>query len=153
VTTVARRFASTPLRTATETWSAIVDVLCPEGGAARDELEGAAGVIAMLIADEATRSQPIVVSGTGPQVRIYTVHGPDAVDGTNVGEGGLAQNPTTGTWTLALPVPDEDLEWVAPKLADWPHIVVAGPAEESNAASGVPTANTPEIDLTELRRA
>jgi hypothetical protein len=153
VTTVARRFASTPLRTATETWSAIVDILCPDAGEGRDELEGAAGVIAMLIADEATRARPIIVTGTGPQVRIYSVHGPDAVDGTNVNEGGLAQNPTTGTWTLVLPVPDEDVEWVTAKLAEWPHIVVAGPSEESNAASEVPVVNMPVIDLTELRRA
>jgi hypothetical protein len=115
-------------------------------------LEAAAGVIAMLIADEAAKFRPIVVSGTGPQVRVYTVHGHDAVDGANVSEAALAQSPTAGTWTLTLPVPDDDLDWVTTKMSAWPHIAVSGAAEEAKSASIEPSAAVPVIDLSELRR-
>jgi hypothetical protein len=149
VTTVARRFASTPRRTATDTWTAIVELLAPDPGAARDELDQAAGVISMLIADEATRDRPLVVSGTGPQVRVYTVHGEDAVEGTNVTEAALAANPTAGPWTLTVPVPDDDAEWVDAAFAELPHITRAVPTTETKAAARRPS--VPVVDMTELR--
>jgi hypothetical protein len=149
MTTLARRFASTPERTATETWSAITALLAPDPGPARDELGRASGVISMLIADEVTKSRPLVVSGNGPQVRIYTVHGEDAIDATDVTETPLASTPTTGTWTLAVPVPDEDAEWVSGQLAGLPHITTAASVTESKATSLRPS--VPVIDLNELR--
>jgi hypothetical protein len=149
VTTVARRFASTPERTASETWAAIVDLLAPAAGAARDELVRASGLISMLIADEVTKDRPLVVSLTGPQVRIYTVHGDDAIDGSGVTEAPLATNVTTGAWTLSVPLPDEDAEWVNGQLSQLPHIGVSAPVPEAKAAAVVPL--VPVIDLTELR--
>ncbi len=149
MTTVARRFASTPERTASETWAAIVDLLAPTAGAARVELVRASGLISLLIADEVTKDRPLMVSVTGPQVHIYTVHGDDAIDGSGVTEAPLATNVTTGAWTLSVPVPGEDAEWVSGQLSQFPHISVSAPAPEAKAAAAEP--RVPVIDLTELR--
>lgn len=150
MTAVARRFASTPKRTTTETWSAVVNLLAPDAGAARDELARASGVISMLIADEVTKDRPLIVTGTGPQVRIYTVHGVDAIDDAGVSETPLPTNPTSGTWSLSVPVPEEDAEWVGGQLADLPHLTLAEPINEAVRTSSQPF--VPMIDLNELRR-
>ncbi|MGH9298072.1 MAG: hypothetical protein ACRDZP_08875 [Acidimicrobiales bacterium] len=150
MTTIARRFACTPERTASETWAAIVDLLAPTAGVARDELVRAAGAISMLIADEVTKDRPLVVSGSGPQVRVYTVHGGDAIDGSGVTEAPLARDATTGAWTLSVPVPEEDAEWVSVQLAQLPHVSVVTPVTDAKAAPpAVPP--VPVIDLSELR--
>jgi hypothetical protein len=111
-------------------------------------LNRAAGVVSMLIADEVTKDRPLVVSGVGPQVRIYTVHGEDAIDGSRVSENGLAVDPTDGAWTLSVPVPEEDAGWIAGRFDALPHVTSAIPAaeeSESNTARVVPV-----VDLGEL---
>lgn len=127
----------------------IANLLAPEAGAARDELDRASGVISMLIADEVTRDRALVVTGTGPQIRIYTVHGDDAVDGSSVSERPLSTVPTAGTWTLSVPVADEDAMWVGVELAGLPHIAIAEPVEPSPAPRA--RSAVPIIDLNELR--
>lgn len=149
MTTVARHVASTPKRTTTETWTVIIDLLAPEAGAARDELARAAGAVSMLIADEVTKDRALVIGGTGPQVRIYTVHGEDAIDGAGVNETPLSTNPTASTWTLSVPVPEEDAEWIAGQLAGLPHVTVAELVNDTTVASS--RSSVPVIDLNELR--
>ena len=83
MTTHARRFASVPERTASETWRAIVDSLDPPADE-RQILEAATGALSIVIAEEVTAMEPIVLTGCGPQVRVYTVYGQDSVDGDNV---------------------------------------------------------------------
>ena len=63
---VARRVASVPARTASETWRTIVDLLAPNPDHPdRDELEAVGGVASSSIASEATGDDAIVVYGGG----------------------------------------------------------------------------------------
>lgn len=153
MTTFARRYASTPVRTATATWQAITDAAAPDAGAARDELSAASGTIALLIADEVTSDRPLVFSGNGPQIRIYTVHGDKAIDAVDVNESPLPVIPTDGDWTLTVPVPDDDADWVTETLANLRHIEIDTEATRaSTRASASPDRVTvPVIDLSALR--
>lgn len=153
MTTFARRFASTPVRTATETWQVITEAAAPDAGAARDELSAASGTIALLIADEVTSDRPLIFSGNGPQIRIYTVHGDKAIDAVDVNESPLPVIPTNGDWTLTVPVPDDDAGWVTEMLANLRHIEIDTEATPTAArASASPDrAAIPVIDLNALR--
>lgn len=53
MTVAARRVVSSPVRTATETWGVITNILAPKDGTARRELSKIAGVACSLIASEA----------------------------------------------------------------------------------------------------
>lgn len=65
-TVIARRVASTPARSAAETWKRIVSLLAPEPRSdARAELNKATGVACASIASEATKDGAIVVWGGG----------------------------------------------------------------------------------------
>jgi hypothetical protein len=112
MTIVARRFASTPVRTGTETWELIVDLISKSQSTSRTELQKVTGVAASLIADETPKEAPIVVAGNGPRLRVYCIYGEDAVVGDDCDESSLTWNPTEGDWRLFLPCPEEDLEWV-----------------------------------------
>jgi hypothetical protein len=118
VTRVRRTFVATPARSASATWNAIVDVVAPEGVAARSELLTVAGVAASLIAADAWERTAAVVFGVGPQLRIYCLYGEDAIVGDDANEDGLSWSPTEGDWSMELPCPLEDLEWVQSALAD-----------------------------------
>lgn len=122
MTTYARRFASVPERTASETWRAIVSCLDPPP-AARKVLEASTSALAIVIAEEIPASLPIVLSGCGPQVRIYAVFGQDSIDGHNVNE-----RPVTGLdfgsdWQMRVPTGD-DAEVIG-ALVDGVHVVVS----------------------------
>jgi len=116
-TVVVRRIAATPARSATEAWSVIVDLLAPPSGAARNELDGTSGIGASLIAAETMRDSPIVVSGVGPRLRIYCLFDELAILGDGASENPLAFWPTDGDWTMSIPCPPEDLDWVRAALA------------------------------------
>ncbi len=112
MTVIARRIASSPLRSAMNTWVEIVALLAPDSASsARAELAGAAGVASASISSEATADEPIVVWGTGPRVRIYCVFGEDAVVGKSVNEDPLVSCPTDGEWSMSIPCPPEDVDW------------------------------------------
>jgi hypothetical protein len=77
---LARRVASTPVRTAVQTWAKIVDIVAPDPKSpARTELAKVAGAACASIASEAPKSAPIVIWGGGPRVRIYAVFDDDAI--------------------------------------------------------------------------
>jgi hypothetical protein len=116
-TVLTRSIASTPERTAAETWDVIVDILAPDRGSdARAELMKIAGVAAASIASEAPKDDAFVVYGNGPQIRIYCVFGDDAVSGEGINENALIEAPTSGDWRMSMPCPPEDLEWTQNKL-------------------------------------
>ena len=72
MTVIARRIKATPARSASSAWSVIVSLLAPKAdSAARVELENIAGIAGSLISDEAFRSSPAVVYGSGPRIRLY----------------------------------------------------------------------------------
>ena len=117
MTVVARRFRSIPERSALETWRAISEVLAPEpSSTASEELHAIAGIASSLITREAMRDGAIVVHGSGSRVRIYCLHGEEAITGDNAREQSLAFNATSGDWQMSLPCPAEDLEWVQAAL-------------------------------------
>ena len=107
---------------------------------------------AMLIAEEHTADAPVVVSGFGPQLRIYTVHGPDALDSTRLNEHDLPIAPSND-WTLALPATGLDLELARSALAGLDHIEVYDPTNEpapTQSHNHDPTNDEIVIDLSAL---
>lgn len=118
MTTVASRtFRSTPHRDAARTWSAIVDLLAQgRTGQAMNELLAIAGIASSVIADQAPRSAPIVVTCDGPRTRIYCVYDDDAIDDSKADEGALGFDPLKGDWRVSLPCSAEDLAWVQAAL-------------------------------------
>ncbi|RYG39151.1 hypothetical protein EON81_01840 [bacterium] len=73
---------------------------------------------ATLIAEQAMGSAPIIVTGSGPRVRIYCAYDEDATDGSKAKENALTFDATSGDWAVSLPCPAEDLSWVTSSLAD-----------------------------------
>lgn len=117
-TALARRVASTPVRTASQTWAKIVQILVPDSAsAAHTELRKAAGVACASISSEATRDAAIVVWGAGPRVRVYCIFDDDAITGDDVSEDALAKSPIDGDWRMSIPCLPEDVTWSSNQLA------------------------------------
>jgi hypothetical protein len=112
-TRVRRSFVATPKRAAAATWEAIVDIVAPGDSSARVELNALTGIAASLIAAEAWCQAPLIVSGVGPQLRIYCLYGEDAILSDDAHEDTLTWSPTDGDWTVEIPCPPEDLEWAS----------------------------------------
>lgn len=128
---VARRVSATPVRTASEVWRLITDlVVCREASARRD-LDSIAGVAMAIIAAEGPHHSPIILSGVGPQLRIYCLYDDDAIIGQDANEDPLSWCPTAGDWALSLPCPAEDLDWVTAELAAVTNRVTARDLNES----------------------
>jgi hypothetical protein len=130
-TVLARRFASTPVRTAAQTWDAIVALIAPDPqSAARKELTKATGVACASIASEAIKDAPIVIWGNGPRVRVYGVFDEDAITQDSVNEGSLPQSPTDGDWQMSIPCQTEDVTWSSNNLAVSARISARGVDDE-----------------------
>jgi hypothetical protein len=114
---VSRSYNSVPQRSAAETWAAITHLLAPSAGAARLELESIGGIACSLITDQAMTA-PIVVTGSGPRVRVYCIYDDDAIEGGKESESPLAFCPTSGDWAMSLPCPTADLAWVQRTLTE-----------------------------------
>ena len=126
MTVVARLFLSIPARTASETWEAIVKLLAPDTNSdGHKELLKVNGTASMLIADEAPKNAAIILSGSGPRVRIYCLYGDDAITGNGVSESPLSFCAAEGGWTLSIPCPTEDLAWVQEDLTKRTSRIVA----------------------------
>lgn len=110
MTITARRIPATPVNTGSGTWAIIRDLIAADNDTARTAIEAVSSVASMLIVEEHTRSDPIIVSGVGPQVRLYTLHGDDAIDADDEPILPLAHDPTDGDWHLSLPASGADLE-------------------------------------------
>lgn len=120
---VARRIRAIPVRTATDTWEFIVDLIASNDRALRSELALAGNAAAMLIAEEHTAGAPILLSGCGPQVRIYTLHGDNALDPAVANELPLTLA-ASSAWQLALPTNEPDLELALTAIRDLEHVTV-----------------------------
>jgi len=155
MTVIARRVASVPVRTSVDTWNAAVDLLTPAGGAARTELEAVTNIAAMLISEEYTRDAPIVVTPRrGARVRIYTMHGLDAVD-TRDDEAPLATCPLDEPgWTVSLPCGVDDIDDIRGALEAHPHISVRDATEgiTAEATTGASATSSLKIDYDEMER-
>jgi hypothetical protein len=150
---IARRIASTPVRTASQTWDAIVALIAPNPqSAARKQLAQAAGVACASIASEATKDAAIVIWGNGPRVRVYCVFDEDAITQDGVNEDALPQSPTEGDWKMSIPCQTEDVKWSAKNLDASPKISARGvddELEEEEAASTA-TKSSLSINLSEF---
>jgi hypothetical protein len=117
-TVLARRVASTPVRTAVETWARIVEIIAPDPeSAARKELATVAGTACASIASEATKEAPMVIWGGGPRVRVYCVFDEDAITQDGINEDALPKSPTEGDWRMSIPFLAEDVAWSGASLA------------------------------------
>jgi hypothetical protein len=155
MTVIARRIASVPVRTSVDTWTAVVDLLTAAGGAARADLEAVTNIAAMLISEEYTRDAPIVVSPRrGARIRVYTLHGLDAVDARD-DEAPLATRPLDEPgWTMSLPCGVDDIQDIRGALQAHPHISVRDTTEgiTVEATTGASTVGSLEIDYDEMER-
>jgi hypothetical protein len=134
MTTIARRVRSTPVRTATETWALIVDLIAAGDDTIRDPLAAVGDVAAMLISEEHSANDPIILSGCGPQIRIYTLHGNAAIDGASANEAPLTI--TAGdAWQLSFAATDADLDLATTALANVAHVGVYDPSADDLADS------------------
>lgn len=112
-TVFSRTFRSTPERDASQTWSAIVDLLTQgKAGDTRTELLAIAGVATSVIADQAPKQAAITVTCDGPRTRIYCLYDDDAVEGSDANELPLGFEPLKGDWRVSLPCLPDNLAWV-----------------------------------------
>jgi hypothetical protein len=125
MTVIARRIAAIPKRSSVETWERIVELVARPGSAAEAELKAVTATAAMLIAEEWTASAPIKITGGGPLVRLYTLHGTDAIEADPDDEGALAVIPTDSDgWMLSLPAGGVDLAVASKAVASCSHVEV-----------------------------
>jgi len=115
---VARRIISAPVRSASETWACVTNLLAPKEGEARRELSRIEGIGCSLISSEAPTDDAIVIWGNNPRVRVYCLFGENAITGDDKAEMALATCPTDGEWSMSLPCPEEDLNWVQKELTN-----------------------------------
>lgn len=152
---VARRVASVPRRTSVETWARIVELVSDPDSDARTELEDVTSVAATLIAEEHTKSTPITIAGGGAPVRVYTLHGDEAIEADFSDEDELAFNPTAGeSWVLSLPAAGADVAAAEVLLAGASHVEVRDieQVERSAATSAKTATGELVLDLEELTR-
>jgi hypothetical protein len=116
MTTLRRDIVSVPRRTAGETWDRISELVSKEGSDARAELRGARHVATALIAQEATKVGPAIFSGTGPQVRVYTLHDEASLEADLDDERPLVTYVADGDWSASLPADESDAEWATAAL-------------------------------------
>ena len=114
---IRRAVASIPVRSAKETWTAIIDLVTDDGSVDRHQLVAATSIMESLIADELPSKVPIVFKGGGPRILIYCLYQEDAM------EAGLAidrlnSNPTAGDWSVTAPCEEADQEWMNKTLKD-----------------------------------
>lgn len=130
---VRRDIGSIPLRSASETWQRIIDLVTDRGSEDVQQLNDAAGVMGSIITDEHPVSRAIMIEGVGPQLRIYCRYGMKAVEeGTDVDP--LTWNPTAGDWTMHVPCDAENIDWVKASLSkSSPRIKVFDVAEADRA--------------------
>jgi hypothetical protein len=117
MTVVARRLASIPACLASETWLRIIDLVAPTNILAQEELRRVIGVASSLITRETMKKSPIVITGNGPQIRLYCVYGEEAITGEGINEAALPRSPAESeSWAMSLPCPADDLSWVNASL-------------------------------------
>lgn len=127
MSTVRRDIRSVPCRDATATWLEIIDLITAsaETEDARNELLRVSGIAASVIADQAAKESPIVVTCQGPRTRIYCIYDDDSLDASGSNESKLGFDATRGDWQVSLPVTEEDLGWVQAGLKKLTTRVVA----------------------------
>jgi hypothetical protein len=114
---IARKFSACPVRTASSTWNAIVDVVAAASPTARSELILIEGIAASIIADESPARNPITIVGSGPRIRVYCLYEEDGST-EDANESALSWNPFESEWEIYLPVEKEEMNWVRKALSE-----------------------------------
>ena len=136
---VKREIASVPVRSAGETWAAIVALISGADTPDAATLKAAASIMESLIADEHPANVPIVVKGNGDRLVIYCRYNQDAIElGTSIDK--LTWNPTGGSgWKITAPTEAGDVTWMndalksrAPRISV--HDVASPPADDDGTA-------------------
>jgi hypothetical protein len=107
-TVLARRVASTPVRTVADTWR--------KSSRSSRPIPPARPACAS-IASEVPKEVPIVIWGGGPRVRFYCVFDEDAITKDGVNEDALPKSPAEGDWRMSVPFLAEDVTWSGASLA------------------------------------
>jgi hypothetical protein len=116
MSTVVRKFSAAPVRTASNTWLAITNVLAPQTGEVKSAFLSIAGVAASLIAEGTPEKSPITVIGKGARLRIYCLYDEDgSTEDSN--ESALNWDLFDSDWKVFLPADKTDLEWIQRALA------------------------------------
>lgn len=111
-TVIVRKIAGSPIRTSSEVWENICELVAPDAAsAARAILAKATGVACSSIASEVIKDKPIVLFGSGPRIRIYGLFDEDAVSGEDINEAALPEVATEDDWRMSIPCLDEDFDW------------------------------------------
>ena len=118
MTVVSRRVLATPARSASAAWDVIVKLVTALDGPARQALQRIEGIASCIIAEEAIKTDPCVIFGSGPRLRIYCLYNEDAIVGEDANEAPLTFTPTEGDWQMSLPCLADDLEWVRKALKE-----------------------------------
>lgn len=142
-TVVSRVIRSSPHRNTAQTWALIVDLLTQgKEGTAKAELQSVAGVAAAIIGERAPKDAAIVVTCDGPRTRVYCLYDEDAIDGSDAKEDALGFDPLKGDWSVSLPCPADDLEWVlralkakSPRISARDQTATLGESEKAAAQS------------------
>jgi hypothetical protein len=112
---IRRDIASVPVRSAAETWKAIVDLVTGSDTVDKQQLLDAASVMESLIADEMPANVPIVFKGGSSRVVFYCHFNEDAMElGTAIDK--LNSNPTAGDWQVTAPCEKADVAWMTKSL-------------------------------------
>jgi hypothetical protein len=129
---VRRDISSIPLRSASDTWERIIELVTGSGSKDVGQLKRASGVMGSIITDEHPGSRAIMLEGAGPQLSIYLRYGMRALEeGAEVDS--LTWNPTDGDWTMHVPCDEENIEWVKKSLAACTRIKIFDVAEADRA--------------------
>lgn len=141
---IRRDIASIPVRSAKETWQAIVDLVTGTDTVDRRQLAAASSILQSLIVDELVRDVPIVFSGSGPRLVIYCLYDEKAM-GANLDIDPLSFNPTEGDWRATAPCEPDDVDWMNSRLkARAPRITVH---EADKAPTGGATTGTKKLQV------
>jgi hypothetical protein len=151
MTVVSRRICATPARSASAAWNVIVELVTRPGSDARHELLNIEGIASCLIAEESLKTDPCVIFGSGPRLRVYCLHDDVAIVGEKANEAALTFTPTEGDWRMSLPCAADDLAWVQKSLGERSTHVTARETgtvvdDEAASASASATAATAVID-------
>jgi hypothetical protein len=113
---VRRDISSIPVRSASETWNEIVNLVTGPRSIDGEHLRQASGIMGSIITDEHPADQAIVLKGVGPQLRLYCRYGIRALEEGD-GIDALTWNPTAGDWSMHVPCDAENISWAEQALA------------------------------------
>src|SRR3989338_3346593 len=113
---VTRKFAASPVRSAAETWTAMINAIAGNNEQLKTELSSVVGIAASIIADRTPSSFPITVIGSGPRLRIYCLY--DDTAGEDVHEDSLSWELFSSDWKIHFPAEKNDLNWITKILRE-----------------------------------